>query len=510
VATPGAGAVDPGGHLRDGQAFGRYQIVRMLGEGGMGAVYEALHTGLKKRVALKTLLPSIAKSAEAQARFLREGEAASRINHPNVVDVTDVGTHDGIPYLVMEYLVGETLGDFMRRQGALEIEHAVDLFLPVLSAVAAGHDQGVIHRDLKPQNIFLGRGIFGDRVPKILDFGVSKILGGDDPALTGTSSVLGTASYMSPEQARGAKVVDARSDQYALGLIFYEMLTGKRAHVGDSPLEVLHTIAIGTVLDPRAMRPDLPVALEATLMRMLAKEPAARHESLRSAARDVMPFASERARLTYRQAFDESVDVAHPTGTMAIPGARGGGTMLLDDVASAPPAGASGAAGRTKMLPEPPADTTLGQGATEPRAVPVSPRGGKRVAIGVALAAGVIAAVIVARRSGHAPIAEPAEPAAAPRGAPAAELPRPPSPPAQPVAPAPIAPSAAPAASAPAPIDEGAARPAHAREKQGAAHGDVARETARENAPHTHHAKKTVAPAQEPKRLGANNAPILE
>src|SRR5450755_3731123 len=177
--------------LQDGQIFARYRIVRMLGQGGMGSVYEAVHLGLKKRFAIKTLLPSLAQSPEAQARFLREGEAASRMNHPNVVDVTDVGTEGGVPYLVMEYLEGETLGDFSARRGPLDVAVAVDLLLPAISAVAAGHDEGVIHRDLKPQNIFLARSAWGEPVPKILDFGVSKLLGGDNPALTGTMAVLG-------------------------------------------------------------------------------------------------------------------------------------------------------------------------------------------------------------------------------------------------------------------------------------------------------------------------------
>src|SRR3954471_12901448 len=141
----------PDEHLREGQTFARYQIVRLLGEGGMGAVYEAIHPVLKKRFAIKTLLPSIAQMAEARARFLREGEAASRISHPHVVDVTDVGTEDGVPYLVMEYLDGKTLGQLLGTRGPPEIRETIDLLLPVLSAVSAGHDHGVVHRDLKPQ-----------------------------------------------------------------------------------------------------------------------------------------------------------------------------------------------------------------------------------------------------------------------------------------------------------------------------------------------------------------------
>src|SRR5262245_9826292 len=182
--------------LRDGQAFGRYQIVRLIGEGGMGAVYEAVHPALKKRFAIKTLLAAMAQSPGVRARFLREGEAASRINHPNVVDVVDVGVEEGTPYLVMELLEGETLGALIARSGQVGVAEAVDILLPVMSAVAAGHGQGVIHRDLKPQNVFLARKAWGDPTPKVLDFGVSKLTDDDDSLMrTGSTVVLGTLAY---------------------------------------------------------------------------------------------------------------------------------------------------------------------------------------------------------------------------------------------------------------------------------------------------------------------------
>src|SRR3954470_12730451 len=160
-------------HFQEGQLVGRYRRVRVIGQGGMGAVYEAVHPGLKKRVAVKVLLPRIAESQEARVRFLREGEAASRINHPNVVAVFDVGEDGGVPFLVMEYLEGSTLDDFLARRGALDLVEAMELFLPIMAAVAAGHECGVVHRDLKPQNIFLARGRWGELIPKVLDFGVS-------------------------------------------------------------------------------------------------------------------------------------------------------------------------------------------------------------------------------------------------------------------------------------------------------------------------------------------------
>ena len=510
-------------YLRDGQIFGRYQIVRMLGQGGMGAVYEAVHAGLKKRFAIKTLLPSIAESPEARARFLREGEAASRINHPNVVDVSDVGMQDGIPYLVMEFFEGETLGDFMARKGALDVVLAVDLLLPTLSAVSAGHDQGVIHRDLKPQNVFLARSAWGDRTPKILDFGVSKLIGGENPALTGTLSVLGTASYMSPEQARGAKVVDARSDQYALGLIFYEMLTGARAYSGDSPLEVLHKITTGAIAAPRAARPDLPAAIDAIVMKMLAMQPADRYASLRLAARELLPFAGERTRLMFREAFDDLETARRPTGAMAVADARGGGTMVLpaDGEAASSGVAQGPVAGGTRMLPQPKVDTTLGQVAAETRPhVVAPPRRGARVATGVALAAAAVLAIVVARSGRARPPAvavEPVPAASTPAASTPVDLPRrettpvtPPTaqPPALEVAPPPVAKPTAQSDHAVTARREGQEEaPAHA-------HADG-------HSPSTHasghHAKRSTASEQAPtgptdpiKRRGANNAPILE
>jgi serine/threonine protein kinase len=475
------------GRLSDGQTFGRYQIVRTIGEGGMGAVYEAVHVGLKKRVALKTLLPSIAQNAEAQVRFLREGEAASRINHPNVVDVTDVGSENGIPYLVMEYLEGETLGDFIARKGPLEVSVAVDLLLPSIAAVAAGHDMGVIHRDLKPQNVFLARGHWGEPVPKILDFGVSKILDGKGAALTGTMAVLGTASYMSPEQARGARVVEAASDQYAMGLIFHEMLTATRGHDGEHPLEVLHRIASGVIPDTRALRPDLPFDVEAVVKRMLSPNPRDRFPSLRAVARTLIKYANEKVRVTYADAFREPepgmpgagpADARTTSGadTPSRSGAKSGGTRLL-----------SGSGGASA--------TTLGQSAAESAAIDL--RGGRRgprmLLIGGAVVAIAAVAVVLARKpSGPVSAAPPAEASPA-SPAPSAELPAqqpavvaapavvsvPPPPAAEP-------PGAAPAAAEPAPKADHAvgsnlapprsAKPRpHARKHEGSSqksHGD--------------------------------------
>ncbi|HEX2659374.1 MAG TPA: serine/threonine-protein kinase [Polyangia bacterium] len=321
----------PEGQLVEGQLVGRYRIVRLIGEGGMGAVYEAVHVVLKKRVAVKMLLPQVAQNQDARARFLREGEAASRINHPHVVSVLDVGEDAGAPYLVMEYLEGRTLGDFLAEpgRGPLALEEAADLFLPVVAAVAAGHDSGVVHRDLKPQNILLARGRWGDLVPKVLDFGVSKLIDHQGAPVTRTQAVLGTACYMSPEQARGARNVEARSDQFALGLILYEMVTGQRAYRGANDLEILYSASAGVVQPAQQLRPDLPDDFHAVLNRMLGVALNDRFPHLRDGGRLLLPFASERTRTSIGGDFADQPSVVPSAAAAEVPTASAPKTALL-------------------------------------------------------------------------------------------------------------------------------------------------------------------------------------
>jgi serine/threonine-protein kinase len=204
--------------LAPGARFGNYFIVRQIGSGAMGVVYEATHALLKKRVALKTLQPIHASIPESRARFVREGESAARICHPNVIDVTDVGTEGDVPFLVMEFLEGEDLAALLKREGPLSLERIASLLLPVLAAVETAHRNGVVHRDLKPQNIFLAKTPAGAIQPKVVDFGMSKILSDINAAnLTATGEYLGTPYYMSPEHIKGGKHVTPSSDQYSLG-----------------------------------------------------------------------------------------------------------------------------------------------------------------------------------------------------------------------------------------------------------------------------------------------------
>jgi serine/threonine protein kinase len=307
MGDPAASAAPAGGTI------GKYAVVRLIGRGGMGLVHEALHPELRKRVAIKSLLPEMAAMPGALQRFLQEGEAASRIKHPNVVNVLDVGTHQGLPFLVMEYLEGESLAERFARAPGGPIDETVDLLLPAIAAVAAGHDEGVIHRDLKPANIFLERNRRGGVTPKVLDFGISKIVGtASNLSLTGNVGLLGTLSYIAPEQAENARTVDGRADQYAFGLILYEGLTGRRAFDEKQGLKILVDIINGRIDPPRLLRFAIPAGLEAVMLRALRVSPAERFPSLRGLGAALLPFASQRQRLLWEEAFSEKVATIPP------------------------------------------------------------------------------------------------------------------------------------------------------------------------------------------------------
>jgi len=295
----------PDDGLAPGLTLGRYQLQRRLGEGAMGTVWQALQLGLNRPVALKLLKREHAGVAPIRARFLREGEAAARIRHPHVVTVHDVGEHDGVPFLAMEFLDGENLADKIDREGALPPGEAVAIMLPVLAAVSASHEEGVIHRDLKPENIFLARHRDGSLLPKVLDFGISRVV--DDRSgrvQTLADTILGTPQFMSPEQARGERDIDDRSDQYALGAVLYEMATGAMPF-GDHPLYVLlDRVTKGNFPPPRKRRPELPEALESVILRAMTLDRGARFRSLRSMGAALLPFADEATRGAWKATFD--------------------------------------------------------------------------------------------------------------------------------------------------------------------------------------------------------------
>jgi serine/threonine-protein kinase len=250
---------------------GKYSLTRVIGEGGMGVVYEAVHVRLGQRVALKMLLPEIAARPDVVARFEREARAAVRLSGPHVARVLDVVTlPDGRPYMVMEYLEGRDLAAELAERGPLPIHEAVGYLLQACEGMAEAHRIGTVHRDLKPGNLFLNvQG--GGRAVKVIDFGISKIADETQVSVTATFSALGTALYMSPEQVRSAKNVDGRSDVWSLGVILYELLAGKPPFEGEN----VPTVVAAIIADPpaplRERRPEVPLALEAAVLKALCK-----------------------------------------------------------------------------------------------------------------------------------------------------------------------------------------------------------------------------------------------
>jgi hypothetical protein len=266
----------------------RYRLLRMIGEGGMGRVYEAEHTGIGKRVALKILHAMFSNVKEAVERFRNEARTTTRIANAHIVDVTDSGmTIDGRLYFVMEYLDGVELGTLMS-DGNLSLERTLRITKQIAEALMAAHEQGVIHRDLKPENIVLiDRD--GDRdFVKVLDFGIALAIDSEQPKrrLTQPGLAVGTPEYMSPEQAVEAKA-DARSDIYALGAMLYEMATGQQAYKGDTYTQILLNKVQFEPPKPREQKPDLPVEVEAVIVKAMARKPDDRYQTMSELIDDV-------------------------------------------------------------------------------------------------------------------------------------------------------------------------------------------------------------------------------
>jgi serine/threonine-protein kinase len=256
-----------------------YEILRVIGEGGMGRVYEAAHRRLRnRRFAIKVLHHELARQPEVVSRFQREAEAASVLMHPNVVEVFDINrTPDGRPYIVAELLEGEEFGHYLERLGRLHLGQAIDIVRQICRALSAAHARGVVHRDMKPENVFLVGGAEAPRV-KVLDFGISK-LGDGQGSLTRTGVVMGTPAYMPPEQARGSHV-DHRADIYAVGAILYRTLTGSKPFADLDPVATLTAVVAEEPRRPSTIERSIPPGLELVIQKAMAKDPAERYGSL--------------------------------------------------------------------------------------------------------------------------------------------------------------------------------------------------------------------------------------
>ena len=272
---------------------GKYEVVRLLGEGGMGVVYVAKHTRLSQLVALKFLHPKLLDDEAAVVRFEREARNASGLNSPYAAHIYDVDQSNGVPFMVCEYLEGTELLQEIKKRGALPIQEAVDYVLQASIAIADAHALGIVHRDLKPSNLFLAKQGKG-RVCKVLDFGISKGSSAKELDLTTTGMLLGSPRYMSPEQVDGGRQVDTRTDIWSLAVILFYALSAAFPFEGENVTQIAFAIAIKPARSICALRPDIPKELEAVIMTALQKSLSARYPNVKELIRALVPFGSAR------------------------------------------------------------------------------------------------------------------------------------------------------------------------------------------------------------------------
>jgi serine/threonine protein kinase len=294
----------PRGVLAPGEQFGVYRVGQCIGEGGMARIYQAEHAGLRRQVALKVLLDASTRAPEGRERFLREARIAAAIKHPNVVNIFDVGVHEDTAFLVMELLKGTDLEQLIESRGALDEGTIVDIMVPVVAGLAAVHDAGVVHRDLKPGNVFLAQGLYDEVDPKLLDFGICKAPGAEQLRLTANGMLIGTPFYMSPEGLRGEEMTPS-SDQYSLGVVMYECATGANPFGANTFAEIFRLIGAGQYPPPSATRPQISKRLERIIMRAMSLDPADRFKDLREMGRELLMLAGQRTRITWSLSFGE-------------------------------------------------------------------------------------------------------------------------------------------------------------------------------------------------------------
>jgi serine/threonine-protein kinase len=304
--------------LAPGVSFGSYVVRELIGRGGMASVYRAEHLLLAKPVALKVMERSLLSTAGSRQRFVLEGRAAAAIKHPNIVDITDVGVHEDVPFLVMELLTGEDLDVHLKRQGPLDEASTVRLALPIITALHAAHGRGVIHRDIKPSNIFLSQGPDDQIVPKVLDFGISKVMseGASELSLTPHHQVMGTPRYLPPEALQSPRDLGPASDQFSLGVVLYECVTGSTPYSGDSLIALLNALSVGAFTPPRTLAPDISPGLDRVIMRALSLQPSDRFPTIRDMGRALLELAAERTQMVWGHSFKVP-------GTDVAPSSRG-------------------------------------------------------------------------------------------------------------------------------------------------------------------------------------------
>ncbi len=376
----------------DGQTIDHYKLLEKLGAGGMGEIYKAEDTRLHRVVAIKILSPAVAADPERRKRFLQEAQAASALNHPNIITVYDIVSEAETQCMVMEYVAGKTLRDVIP-PGGLPVAQALQYAVQIAGALGAAHLAGIIHRDLKPSNVM----ITPSNLVKILDFGLAKFLDPlpssseaptvDQAQLTREGSILGTVSYMSPEQAEG-KRVDARSDIFAFGSVLYEMLTGKRAFEGTSGISTLSAILRDEVKPIYEIAPDVPPLLEQIVLRCLQKDAGARWQSMQQVAG---------ALNTLQRQLDPTGQYAPPLSTtalsaapLAVPASPASAAQSAAPSPVSAPAGRQ-AAPRVSSVPSPAGATA--PGTKPPSRLPPGQRGPSKL---IALIYGLIGILLMA------------------------------------------------------------------------------------------------------------------
>ena len=304
---------------REGDVLaGKYRVDRVLGAGGMGVVVAAHHLGLDTKVAIKLLLPEMLQHQDVVARFAREARASAKITNEHVARVFDVGVlEDGAPYLVMEFLDGVDLQQWLQHEGPLAFDQAVDFVLQACEAVAEAHELGIVHRDLKPANLFCIKRADAPFI-KVLDFGISKVTAaGGSLSMTRTSALMGTPFYMSPEQLESARDVDGRSDVWTFGVILFELISGCVPFGGTTLPEVCIKIATHPPPPIRNLKPDVPEGLQAAILKCLEKDRNKRFATVGDLAAALAPFASSRSRDAVGRLTRDAQRPYVPSGTVS-------------------------------------------------------------------------------------------------------------------------------------------------------------------------------------------------
>jgi serine/threonine-protein kinase len=375
-----------------GQTIGNYKITAKLGEGGMGVVYLAEHPVIGRKVAMKAIHPELSRNAEVVSRFVTEAKSVNQIGHEHIVDISDFGnTPDGEFYFVMEYLQGEAMADRLKRVIKMSPAQTLPIAAQVADALAASHKHGIVHRDLKPENIYLvPRGGNLDFV-KVLDFGLAKLTQGEEKVThkTRTGSVMGTPYYMSPEQCEGKASIDHRADIYSLGVILFEMLTGKVPFGGEGYGEIIVKHITMPAPSARSIVPELPPAIDLILYRALAKDRAQRFQTMadfEAALRNPEAYAASAPRIGIPE---DVTGAARAAGPM---------TRAERDRASQVAVGSNPGAGMGVTQP-----STFRQGMGEVIEGLPAPRSGRKLLLALVAAGAVAAVTLLALQKGRGP-----------------------------------------------------------------------------------------------------------